>query len=89
MVELPFVTMKMLTIISLIAISFQFCSAVAQDPTCSEWIRQMNSESCCPLTLEKLTDSYQILNQVDDAIPIGIDDRGDTMYLGNPSILGI
>ena len=57
-------------------------TSFAQDPTCAAFIQQMNNDSCCPLVLEQLQGPKQILNQVNDAIPLGVDEYGDTIYLG-------
>jgi hypothetical protein len=55
---------------------------IGQDPTCAAFIQQMNNDSCCPLVLEEIAGGGVNLNKVDDAIPVGVDNNGDTIYLG-------
>ena len=53
------------------------------NPTCAAFLQEMNNDSCCPLVLEELDGpNHQTLNQVDDAIPLGVDENGDIIYLG-------
>jgi len=74
--------MNLLTLISLIVACINVCSALLNETICLTLIQRMTNDSCCPLSVEQLKGYSQILNQVNDAIPIGVDDKNDMMYLG-------